>query len=339
MTSEVSYQQSLFVRLGLLTMRTHGRPLFVVIMIWTCVLGMTWRSNASSKQCQFEPITDRIYVIHGAQQDTCPKASGHPLTNPAAILTDEGIVLVDPGSTPAVTGLVLDRLAGITTKPVVAVFNSHIHGLYWLGNDVVRKRFPDVKIYGHERMIERIKDGEGAYWVDILSRQPGSDGLQAVAPDYPLVGGETLQIGGVAFKIHHTGHAHTDHDIMVEVVEDKALFLGGIVVEPEVPSQGVPADAKFKGQMAAINYALKLPVQHFVPGRGKTGGRELPERGLGFLQALYSGVERYYEDGLVDFEIAKRLKEELKSYQRWYDFKELGRVVSHIYLQVEEEKF
>jgi len=50
------------------------------------------------------------------------------------------------------------------------------------------------------------------------------------------------------------------------------------VVEPELPSQGVPADANFRGQIVTICTLGDMPVDHFVRGHGRTGGKSLSRR-------------------------------------------------------------
>jgi len=295
---------------------------------------------ASTIDCSFEQLTKRIHVIVGSNHETCPKKDvKHPLTNPSVIIGETGVIVIDPGSSLQAGRLVLERIKAITDKPVVAVFNTHIHGLYWLGNQAMKERFPDARIYAHKRMIERIESGEGAFWVNAITGKFPGEKTRYVIPDVPLSGGEVRVISGVTFKIHHPVHAHTDHDIMIEIPEERTLFLGGIVVEPEVPSQGVPQDADFKGQIAATQYAMGLASDKYVPGRGKPGGIELPMRGLRFLETLYGGVARYYKDGLSDYEMADRLKTDLSEFKQWYDFTELGGVISQMYLQIERERF
>jgi len=295
---------------------------------------------ASNIDCSFKQLTKRIYVIVGSDHETCPTDEvKHPLTNPSVIVGETGVIVVDPGSSLQVGRLVLERLKHVTGKPVIAVFNTHIHGLYWLGNQAIKERFPNARIYAHKRMIERIESGEGSFWVNAITGKFPGEKTQYVVPDVPLSGGEVEVISGVTFKLHHPGRAHTDHDIMIEVPEERTVFLGGVTVEPEVPSQGVPQDADFKGQIAATRLAIGLGADKYVPGRGHFGGIELPERGLRFLEALYGGVMRYYKDGLSDFEIAERLKVDLAAYKQWYDFDKLGGVISQMYLQIESADF
>ncbi|MHB1188585.1 MBL fold metallo-hydrolase [Thiobacillus sp.] len=319
----------------------NKRTAISILAIFALYLSISSVSIAASNiDCSFRQLTKRIYVIVGSDHKTCPKKDvKHPLTNPSVIIGETGVIVIDPGSSLQVGRLVLDRIKAITDKPVVAVFNTHIHGLYWLGNQAMKEKYPDVRIYAHKRMINRIQSGEGAFWVDAITGKYPGERSKYVVPDVSLSGGEVKRIAGVTIKIHHPGHAHTDHDIMIEVPEERTLFLGGVVVEPEVPSQGVPQDADFKGQLAATQYAMDLAADKYVPGRGNPGGIELPARGLRFLETLYGGVARYYKDGLSDFEMAERLKTDLSEFKQWYDFTELGGVISQMYLQIERERF
>ncbi len=296
--------------------------------------------GSNDPPCPFEPVSDRIAVIVGSDHQNCPLRSvEHPLTNPAALIGDTGVILIDPGSSLQTGRLVLERLRAITDKPVVAVFNSHIHGLYWLGNHAIREQYPGVPIYAHERMIERIHEGEGDFWVQAITGDYEGEKTAFIVPDRPLRGGETLTLAGIEIKVHHFGHGHTDHDLVIEVPQESAVFLGGLVVEPEVPSQGVPRDADFQGQIAATREAVALDADTYIPGRGQPAGAVLPKRALACLNALYEATTVGYDAGLADFEVTEQIKDDLASYQQWYDVDQLGGVISQMYLQVEHDQF
>lgn len=290
--------------------------------------------------CGFQQVTERIHVMVGSDHDRCPKLDvQHPLTNPGVIIGRTGVIVVDPGSSVQVGRLVLERMRQITDLPVVAVFNTHIHGLYWLGNQAIRERFPAADIYAHPRMIERIENGEGEFWVKVITGKHPGEATRYVTPNVAVADGDVRQIAGIDLKIHHRGHGHTDHDLIIEVPGERAVFLGGVVVEPEVPSQGVPADADFQGQIAATRYAIALDAATYIPGRGQPSDITLPRRALTFLRALYGGVETYYRAGMSDYEVSRKLKQELRDFRQWYDFAALGGVISQMYLQVEAENF
>jgi glyoxylase-like metal-dependent hydrolase (beta-lactamase superfamily II) len=164
-------------------------------------------------------------------------------------------------------------------------------------------------------------------------------GTKVVGPHIGLKGGETLNLDGVTLRIHHAGHAHTDHDLMIEVVDDKGLFFGDVVVATHVPHSDVPQDASFKGSIAAIETMLKGPVTLFIPGHGRSGGRDVPESTLRFLQKLTASVTMHFKQGLADYEMKDKIVEEMADYRDWYNFNEMGRVISFVYAEVERDNF
>jgi hypothetical protein len=91
--------------------------------------------------------------------------------------------------------------------------------------------------------------------------------------------------------------------------------------------------------LAATRLALDLDADTDIPVRGHPAGEALPQRALRFLTAIYEGTVTGYDAGLTDFDIARKLKDDLAEYQQWYDFAKLGGVVSEMYLQVEQERF
>jgi len=287
-----------------------------------------------------EHLTEHIYVIHGPQALPSPKTRAF-MNNPGFIVASKGVVVIDPGSSLAVGQGVLDKIAEITGRPVVAVLNTHVHGDHWLGNQAVHARFPKAVIYAHERMIQRVRAGEGEEWIARFQSMTdgGLDGTVVVPPTVGLKGGEELGFGDTRLRILHTGKAHTDHDLMIEVIQDKSMFTGDVVTNHRVPSSDVPQDADFKGQIKAIETILATDDKLFIPGHGRSGGREVPEASLRFLRILYASVHKYYDQGLADYEMKDKVAADLAEFKDWYNFDQLGRVISFVYLQVERDAF
>jgi glyoxylase-like metal-dependent hydrolase (beta-lactamase superfamily II) len=250
-------------------------------------------------------------------------------------------VIVDSGGGLEVGRRILQLIRELTELPVVAVFNTHIHGDHWLGNKAVREAYPIAQIYAHDRAIQRLKEGEAENWLQIIAdmTSPDSAGTEIVLPDIALHGDEQITIGGYNLIIHHTGHAYTDSDIMVEVPSDRVLFTGDIVEHGRAVSSDVPQDFNAKGQIEAIRYALDLPIDIYVPGHGITGGKLVPEASLRFLETLYTSVKKHYDEGLQDFEMKDKVSAEMAAFSNWFNFEELGRLISFVYLQIEEENF
>ncbi len=315
--------------------------LFCLFSAHACVaLAHEVRSPGSIEQYPLDRVSERIYVVHGPLTHPNPGNRGF-MNNPGAILTKSGVIVVDPGSSTAIGRELVKKIRTISDKPVIAVFNTHVHGDHWLGNHGIREIYPDVPIYAHERMISRVKSGEGSDWIKIFTRMTkGSVGqTKVVGPNIGLKGGETLVIDGVTIRIHHTGRAHTNHDLMIEVVDDSALFLGDIVVATHIPNSDVPQDASFKGTTAAIETILKKPITTFIPGHGRSGGREVPMSTLQFLHKLFGAVTRYYKQGNALGDVINKTVKDLADYRDWHNFSELRRVINYVYLEVERDNF
>jgi glyoxylase-like metal-dependent hydrolase (beta-lactamase superfamily II) len=295
---------------------------------------------SSIEHYPLDRVSEHIYVVHGTQALPSPETRGF-MNNPAAILTAKGVIIVDPGSSSEIGKQLLKKVREVSDSPVIAVFNTHVHGDHWLGNHGVREVYPEVPIYAHARMLERVKAGEGEDWIKLLMGMTGGAlaDTKVVGPTIGLNHGEELNLDGIRLRFHHTGHAHTDHDLMIEVVNDKGLFFGDIVASRRVPNSDVPHDANFKGSITAIKTMLKGQSKVFIPGHGRSGGREVPDASLRFLELLYASVTKYYNAGLADYEMKEQVINDLAEYKDWYNFNEIGRVINLVYQEVERENF
>lgn len=325
----------------------HRVLLRLILTLFSCLIGLSELVYAHEvrlpqrlDELSLKQISEHIYVVHGLQELPDRNNNGF-ISNSGVILTEAGVVIIDSGGSLQVGRLIVSKLAELTDLPVIAVINTHIHGDHWLGNAAIRGVFPQVPIYAHERAIGRLRSGEAERWREIFSTMTEeviADSV-IVIPDKALSGGESLEFGNTTVKLHHTGHAHTDSDLMVEVPASRVLFTGDIVEHGRLVSSDVPQDFNIVGQIAAIEYALRLPVDTYVPGHGASGNREIPQSALRFLQLLHSSVKRLYEEGLQDFEMRGQVAQDLTDYAHWFNFDQLGAMISQVYLQVEAADF
>jgi glyoxylase-like metal-dependent hydrolase (beta-lactamase superfamily II) len=285
-----------------------------------------------------DKVADNVYVIHGPLQMPNPENQGF-MNNPGIVITDAGLVILDPGSSVQSGEMVL-RVAGkLSDKPVVAVFNSHVHGDHWLGNQAVRAAWPDAAIYGHPVMISMIADGEGNSWVELMDQmtEGKTRGTTVVAPDKAVDHGDEIKVGNYTFRMHHYGKAHTPTDIMVEIVEPGIVFLGDIVMNGRVTRLD---DGDIPGNIRSCTEILKTGATIYVPGHGQSGNRSLVDRMHTYLDTVYSSVQVLFEDGLSDFEMKDAISAKLQAYADWEDFDvQLGKHISFAYLKIEAEAF
>ena len=283
-------------------------------------------------------VAESVYVIHGPITTPNPQNQGF-MNNPGIVISTAGVVIIDPGASVQSGEMVLRAVGKLTDKPVVAVFNSHIHGDHWLGNQAIRTAYPNAAIYGHPNMIELINNGEGTSWVKLMEQltEGKTAGTEVVAPDSPAGHSDEIRVDELTFRIHNYGTSHTTSDLMVEIVESGVVFLGDNVLNGRIPRID---EGDIQGNIRTCEEIIKRGEKVYVPGHGKTGGKELIEAMHSYFSTVYSGVKRLYEDGLSDYEMKDEISAALKDYSDWVSFDEqLGKHISFSYLQVEADDF
>jgi len=318
--------------------------IFRKLMTLACLL--LWPTVASAWTLKdvgtfkFEPLAKNVYVMHGPREEPNVKNIGF-MNNPAFIISSNGLIIIDPGSTLQVGEHVLTEIRKISKKPVLAVFNSHIHGDHWLGNQAIKNAFPNVKIYGHPKMITQANGANGADWVDRMDRLTNglSKGTKVVAPTLAIDNGALIKVDGQSFRIHHLSSAHTDTDIMIEHIDSKTLFLGDNSFYKRLGRFDGSSD--MHGNIKALHFALDLKIQHYVPGHGQSGAAEIAVQPfLTYLEKLRDDVSKGYRAEKPDYQIKKEILADFAAYKDWAGFNSnFGKHVNKMYLEIEELEF
>ncbi len=312
-------------------------------LLWSALL---WTSSAQAwtlpgvGDYAFEPVVKNVYVMHGPTSEPNPENRGF-MNNPGFVETTNGVVVVDPGGTVHVGEHVLSEIKKITNKPVLAVFNTHIHGDHWLGNQAIKKVYPNARIYGHPKMIEQANGNNGADWVDRMMRLTNglSSGTKVVAPKNAVKKGAVVKVDGQSFRIHRLSTAHTDTDIMIEHVESKTLFLGDNSFTNRLGRFDTSSD--MHGNIKTLEYARDLKMNVYVPGHGKSGNVDtalIPF--LTYLELIRDNVTKGYHAEKESYQIKKDIVGKFAAYKDWAGFDtNFGKHVSKMYLEVEELEF
>lgn len=308
-------------------------PLLAALTFCTSVLA---GPNDVVRTHPAQQVSANLYVIHGPQG--VPSVENQSfMNNPAWVITADGVVVIDPGSSVQAGRMVVAQLRKTTDKPVTHVFNTHVHGDHWLGNQAILEMWPKATIIGHPDMIKRAKEGADAFWINLMSEMTKgfTDGTRAEIPTVAAADGQEFRVGGKTFRIHSSTDAHSKTDLMIEIVEDRILFTGDNVLNRQVMNL---RDGTFRGVMKATDQALALNAKLYVPGHGRSGDRTLVEAHKAWFDILMSEVRRMYDEGKSDFEMKPVLAEKLKAYRNWAEWDtNLGQQISLAILEIEQE--
>jgi glyoxylase-like metal-dependent hydrolase (beta-lactamase superfamily II) len=283
-------------------------------------------------------IGPNTYVIEHGPHDEDPGISHGFHNNPGFVVTDSGVVVIDTGSSYEIGKMIRQKIATVTAKPVTHIFTTHIHGDHWLANQALVEAWPDARTIAHPELITLLNGGEDKFWLDTFARRLGDDfaGTQAVIPDTPAEN-RAYNIGGITFQVVLFEQAHTATDLMVHVVEEDVLFTGDIVNNEHFSFMG---DGNFKGAYAATRQALAINPEHVVVGHGRSGDIELVQAFARIYQQLRSVVAKYYEQGLMDYEMKPGVVAELEEYNNWSGFEQqIGPYISQLITELEKESF
>ncbi len=304
------------------------------------LLAVSLNSFAGTKVPDFEAqkITDHTYVIFGPTERPKVENLGF-MNNPGIIIGNDSVVIIDPGSSQESGRMVLRQVKKLTDKPISHVFNTHIHGDHWLGNQAIRDAYPKAKFYAHPEMIRKAKESEAESWIKLMSQltEGATDGTTAYIPENALSDGDVIKVAGVTLRVHIMPAVHSYTDAMFEVVEDSVFFTGDNVTYIRLPRFD---DGTFRGTIAMADKLIEDNFKHYVPGHGPTGDKKIIESYRTYVVTLYEAVAALYEEGLTDFEMKEQVVAKLAAYHDWPGFKEnVGKHISLALLEAEKAAF
>ncbi len=311
-----------------------------VLLLTTLMMNMSGAaesSHAITRDYPMHKLTANVYVIQGPTEQPSPGNQAFR-NNPGIVLTSEGVVVIDPGSTAYVGEMVVRRVKAITDKPIVAVFNSHAHGDHWLGNEGIKLAYPRAVIYADSAMKEMNAHDEGEMWLKAFNdlSHGAAEGTHAVGVDVAVRDGEIIKIGDTEFHILRPGAAHSNSDIMVYVPAEKVLFFGDIVRDGLLG----PFLSSFKGNIEAIDRGLACGATIFVPGHGRSGDTTVAKNYRQFLHTVREQVRAGFREGASDFDVKPKVEQSTRAFSKWTEYKEsIGKLVNIAYLEVEKEEF
>lgn len=290
---------------------------FLIIMI---LMSMAYPKISGYK---FEKLTKDVYVIHGPIEEPNVKNQGF-MNNPALIVAKKGLIIVDPGGTYQTGKMVLREVKKISNKKIVAVFNTHVHGDHWLGNQAIKEAYPNVKIYANKSMIRQAKAGLGKAWLNIMNRSTRgiSKDTKIVFPNNTVKHLQHIMAGGDEFIIHNPlPNAHTNTDIVLEHKRSQTIFMGDNAFYLRLGR--FDGTSSMINNIKLINYIAKLNKKYFVPGHGKSGDfKSSMKPFLTYLNMIYAEAKKAYDDDVEIFEIKSKLSKKFHNYHSWAGYEE-----------------
>jgi len=272
-------------------------------------------------EMKFEKANQNVYIMHGPPMEPTVDNEGF-MNNPAIIEGEHSLIMIDPGGNYNVGKKILAEVEKISKKPIVAIIDTHKHGDHWFANKAMAEKYPDVKIYALEKMIEVSKAGEAEKWYGILDRlSKNLEGTKEFQfPTISIKNGDKLVIDNQTFYIHSPKRAHTDTDVLIVHAESKTLFLGDNLMKNRLG--GFDSSSSILGNIKLLEEIELAPeLNLYVPGHGPSGAmHETIDPFLNYMKRLVVGAKEALEEDMEAYEIKPKVVESMKEYHTWDAF-------------------
>ncbi|MFO7602352.1 MAG: MBL fold metallo-hydrolase [Gammaproteobacteria bacterium] len=257
--------------------------------------------------------------------------------NSAFVVTKQGVLLFDSGSSTHIGAALKKTIATVTNKPVRWIVNSHAHGDHWLGNAA----FEDTaeRIYASPTVIEQIR-AEGSNWVNSFnSMTRGATGdSKIVVPTHPVEAKIRERLGGTTFVLLPSGDSHSPGDLLLWLPESRVLLSGDVVYSDRMPSTN---NSNLQQWIRLLPELVQLKPAAVIPGHGTVTDVNGITLLHDLLSALWQAVAEGVERGLAAYETVPLVRDKLAQYESAYAGmdEKLARDVPRVYLQVEAAMF
>jgi glyoxylase-like metal-dependent hydrolase (beta-lactamase superfamily II) len=211
-------------------------------------------------------------------------AGTQPDGNSVIFESADALVVFDTGRHPEHAQRIID-FATAAKKPVAAIVNSHWHLDHVGGNVLLRKQYPDVRVYASGAIDDALHGFLANYraqLADAIAKAGGDaaktapwraeialiDAGSSLAPGERIVEGGSRTIAGRAFRVGYESHAVTAGDVWLYDSATRVLASGDLVTLP-APLFDTACPERWRaalGRLAAIDFKTLVPG-HGAPMR------------------------------------------------------------------------
>lgn len=227
-------------------------------------------------EMQLKQVSEHVWMAQG-QAGMASDNAGF-ISNASAIITDDGVVVVDTLGSPSLAALFLSKLRAVTDQPVTTVILTHYHADHIYGLQVFKQL--GAKVIAPAGAWEYLDSPAAKDRLEErrLSLDPWvNDDTRLVPPDEMIDTTRTLTIGGVTLTLSYLGSAHSDGDLSVLVQPDQVLLSGDIIFEGRLPWVG---DADTAHWLKVLQQLQQSGPTALIPGHGPVASDPAASVGL-----------------------------------------------------------
>lgn len=299
-----------------------------VFVILVAIVSIIYSSNAQSNN--LIKLNNQLYVITGLGG------------NVTFLTTTDGVLLIDAGSTKPDGEKINGYIRSVTDKPLKYVVYTHYHYDHIFGacglegkptilghkniyNNIktfgepylqLNKRQAKLEVYRLKEQLDSIKkvNEKGQAEVEkaieaAKANQQSAEAIVAVYPDVTFDNELIIYLGTDTINLSHPGNSHTDCEIIVEFINQKALATGDLFfnhIMPYIDSNANANTANWAEQ--AKKLSANANYQIVIPGHGAIATAKDLMKQTNYLIDLRATMQKYIDQKKPFSEIMKELK-------------------------------
>lgn len=224
-------------------------------------------------------VADQVYALIGPT--TARTHDNYGLNaNFGFIVTKEGVVLIDSGTSPQGAQVIERAVATVTQQPIRWVINTGSQDHRWLGNGYFQAQ--GARIIALQRTVDTQKKFADQHMTRLkaILKERFTGTVPRVAPEPISTNNSALTLGSVSIELHWFGDAHFPGDAMVWLPQQQVLFSGDLIYVDRM--LGVHPWSYVGSWHSAFDTALvKLKPAVIVPGHGQVSDVARAQRDTG----------------------------------------------------------
>ncbi len=307
-------------------------PFFLLVLVFCGAGAFIPASAANLRVPPMQQLAPGVYAVIGQNAEPSPENYG-VVGNQGVLIGDNGVILIDTGTSALYATEQLEALRRITPKPVVLAINTHQSPAFVFGNGTLALQ--GVPILAHRDVAALIRQ-RCEKCLKKLNNVLGSQemaGTTVTVPDRLIDSAETITVAGRQLDIVYFGHSSSPGSIGVLDRASGVLFAGGLVSNGRIPDT---KDARIDNWLRALDNLKIRGLKLLVPGEGPVSAPARVDDLAKYLRALQSSVIRVYKGGAGLAEAAKL--SQLPQFERWPMYEPVhNKNVEQLYLQLERE--
>lgn len=261
----------------------------------------------TGNQPEFRKLAEDVYVYIGKLNDS----------NAMAIVTSEGVVLVDTGNNTTDTRALLKHVQSVTKQPVRYVVITQNHNDHSGGAALFS---PPAKTIVHERVAKQwanLKPHQMTAWrrrfperTAALERLNPTDTIESVS------GRRTLRLGGTDIQLIYVDDPYNPGDIAVWLPKQRVLHASMAGYKDRHPDiRPDYSHGTTEGLLKQLKAYITLRPQLVVPAHGPVGGGWILEGMIEYLLLARDSVQEMMKKGLPLATIEREFQ--MKSFSEW----------------------